>query len=455
VGFLNLIEKVESKQASIGIIGLGYVGLPLGLSFSKNGFRVVGIDISEEKVEMLNQGCSYITDVKNTEIKESIENGNFQATTDFSTISSLDVICICVPTPLNKNHEPDLSSVKYVVTKLQTFLQKDTLVILESTTYPGTTEEQIEKVLTSSGLQVGTDYHLCYSPERVDPGNKKYRISNTPKVIGGVTKECVRIADSLYKTIVNQTFLVSSPRVAEMSKLLENTFRSINIAFINEMALMCDHIGVNIWEAIQASATKPFGFMPFYPGPGIGGHCIPLDPMYLSWRAKESNFFSRFIELSQDINSNMPRYVVRKISELLNSKKKCINGSSILLLGMAYKPDVNDLRESPSLDVYELLKEKGALVTVNDPFCHSFVDAQNQSIDVQKKLNYDEITTYDLVVVLTVHSAYNLNDIATSGVSILDTRNALNGIELPNIARIGDTSKEIDTGVSEKVLVSG
>ncbi|WP_313427891.1 nucleotide sugar dehydrogenase [Siminovitchia terrae] len=451
---MNLVEKIQSKQAHIGIIGLGYVGLPLGVAFAERGFQVTGIDLNKDKVDTLNHGLSYITDIENETLQTIVEKRTFRATTDFSAIRKLDAICICVPTPLNKNQEPDLSYVEAVVTELQAYLQPETLVILESTTYPGTTEERIEKVLTCSGLTAGIDYYLCYSPERVDPGNKTYTIDNTPKVIGGVTKKCQQLAETLYGTIVNDTILVSNPKVAEMSKLLENTFRSVNIAFINEMALLCDMIGVNIWEVIHAASTKPFGFIPFYPGPGIGGHCIPLDPMYLSWRAKEVNFFSRFIELSQD--SNMPRFVVRKIEELLNTQKKCINGSRILLLGMAYKPDVNDLRESPSLDIYELLKEKGALMTVNDPCCNMMFDASNERVELQHTMNYSELDNYDLVVLLTAHSAYNVNQIAESGVLILDTRNAFKGVQAPNIARIGDELGEVHPeAAKEKILVSG
>lgn len=452
---MEFVEKITSKRATIGIIGLGYVGLPLGIAFAKNKYQVTGIDISTEKVKKLNGGYSYITDVKDEEVQLIVESGNFHATTDFSKISLLDVICICVPTPLNKNHEPDLSSIEYVVSKLQAFLKPGTLIILESTTYPGTTEEKIGVEIAKSGLHAGIDYHLCYSPERVDPGNKKYTIYNTPKVIGGVTPICVELAEALYGTVVKETFTVSSPKVAEMSKLLENTFRSVNIAFVNEMALMCDAIGVNVWEVIQAASTKPFGFMPFYPGPGIGGHCIPLDPMYLSWRAKEEKFFSRFIELSQDINSNMPRYVVRKVSELLNTKKKCINGSKILLLGMAYKPNVNDIRESPSLDVYDLLKDKGAVVTVNDPYCDTMLDKQNQQVPLQTDINYAALQSYDLVVLLTAHPIYKFDTIAESGVLILDTRNAFNGLQASNMARLGDTFEEIIPDTSRKVLVSG
>nr|WP_309244857.1 nucleotide sugar dehydrogenase [Bacillus sp. WMMC1349] len=455
MGILDLIEKINSRQANIGIVGLGYVGLPLCIAFAQTGFRVTGIDLNQEKVDILNKGYSYITDVKDEDIQFIVDNGHFKATTEFSCMSFLDAICICVPTPLNKNLDPDLSAIEYVVDKLKKHLRPGTLVVLESTTYPGTTEERIEKALALTDLHAGIDYHLCYSPERVDPGNKKYTILNTPKVIGGVTNNCLKLAETLYGTIVNQIFPVSTPKVAEVSKLLENTFRSINIAFINEMALMCDSLGVNIWEVIKAASTKPFGFMPFYPGPGIGGHCIPLDPMYLTWRAKEENFFSRFIELSQDINRNMPKYVVGKISELLNAQKKCVNGGRILLLGMAYKPDVNDHRESPSLNVYELLKEKGAVITVNDPFCDHILDVNDQQINIQTEMNYEELCHYDLIALLTAHSTYDFKRIAESGVPILDTRNAFNGLNTPHVTCIGDVLKEAGPVISETVLAGG
>lgn len=450
---LNLEEKIKSKQAVVGIVGLGYVGLPLGVAFAQSGYKVIGIDLSQYKVDTLNLGDSYISDVDGKAVRQVVEAGCFSATTDYSVIQTLDAIIICVPTPLSKNQEPDLSYIESVVTELKHYLQKGCLVVLESTTYPGTTEERIGKKLEEACLHAGIDYHLCYSPERVDPGNKKYQIRNTPKVIGGLTPACLHLADLLYSSIVDQTVLVSNPKVAEMSKLLENTFRSVNIAFVNEMTLMCDAIGVNIWEVIQAASTKPFGFMPFYPGPGIGGHCIPLDPMYLAWKAKGDNFFSRFIELSQDLNRNMPRYVVRKISELLNTEKKCINGSHILLLGMAYKPDVNDLRESPSLEVYELLQEKGALVTANDPFCNVMFDSRGQRVEIEDHMDYATIHGYDLVVLLTAHSTYNLHRIAGSGVMILDTRNAFSGIPSYNVKRIGDLLEAASPVHHEKVLV--
>lgn len=452
VEIVNLAEKITTKRANIGIVGLGYVGLPLGIAFAESGFSVTGIDLSKEKVEMLNRGFSYITDIDHKAVRTVVEIGRFQATTEFSAISNLDVICICVPTPLSKYQEPDLSYIESVVTELRSYLKPGSLVILESTTYPGTTEDRIGKVLEEDGMYAGIHYYLCYSPERVDPGNKKYNIRNTPKVIGGVTQRCAELADALYKTIIDRTVLVSNPKAAEMTKLLENTFRSVNIAFINEMTLMCDAIGISIWEVIHAASTKPFGFMPFYPGPGIGGHCIPLDPMYLSWRAKGENFFSRFIEISQDINRNMPRYVVQKISELLNTQKKCINGANILLLGMAYKPNVNDLRESPSLYVYELLREKGALVKVNDPYCDILFDASGQQIVIENNINYSELNRFDLVVLLTAHTDYNLSKIVESGVQILDTRNAFTGLNATNVIRIGDVLADVGTEPN-KILV--
>ncbi|MCR8845904.1 nucleotide sugar dehydrogenase [Paenibacillus sp. SC116] len=435
---MKLEEKLLAKQARVGIIGMGYVGLPLAVAFAQEGYEVTGVDLSSEKVGMLNEGRSYISDVEDRDICNVLLSGRFVATTDFSAIQQFDALCICVPTPLSKQQEPNLTYIESVVAQLSVYLQKDTLVVLESTTYPGTTDERIADVLAEEGLLAGSDYYLCYSPERVDPGNQTYSIRNTPKVVGGTTPTCLKLGEILYSSICERVVPVSTTKAAEMSKLLENTFRSVNIAFINEVALMCDTLGINVWEVIQAASTKPFGFMPFYPGPGIGGHCIPLDPMYLSWKAKGENFFSRFIELSQDLNRNMPRYIIQKVVEVLNVQRKSINGSRILLLGMAYKPNVNDLRESPSLEIYELLKEKGAVLTVNDPVCDSMSDKQGNKVEIERTVNEAELSKYDCIVFLTSHSVYNVHAIADSGAAILDTRNAFAGLKAPNVLRIGD-----------------
>ncbi|WP_028595982.1 nucleotide sugar dehydrogenase [Paenibacillus assamensis] len=435
---MTLEKKLLAKQARIGIIGMGYVGLPLAVAFAQEGYEVTGVDLSAEKVGMLNEGRSYISDVEDHDICNVLLSGHFMATTDFSAIQQFDALCICVPTPLSKQQEPNLTYIESVVAQLSVYLQKGTLVVLESTTYPGTTDERIADVLAEEGLFVGKDYYLCYSPERVDPGNQTYSIRNTPKVVGGTTPTCLKLGEILYSSICERVVPVSTTKAAEMSKLLENTFRSVNIAFINEVALMCDTLGINVWEVIQAASTKPFGFMPFYPGPGIGGHCIPLDPMYLSWKAKGENFFSRFIELSQDLNRNMPRYIIQKVVEVLNVQRKSINGSRILLLGMAYKPNVNDLRESPSLEIYELLKEKGAVLTVNDPVCDSMSDKHGNKVEIEQTVNEAELGEYDCIVFLTSHAVYNVRAIADSGAAILDTRNAFAGLKAPNVLRIGD-----------------
>ncbi|WP_242403708.1 nucleotide sugar dehydrogenase [Paenibacillus pini] len=428
---------IQNREARIGVIGMGYVGLPLALAFAREEFAVTGIDLSVDKVQSINNGKSYISGVD--DIHDVVEAELFRATCDFSVIRDQDVVIICVPTPLSKNQDPDLSYIRSVVVELKNYMRPGSLVILESTTYPGTTEELIANELLLLGLKPGVDYYLCYSPERVDPGNKTYTILNTPKVVGGMTATCLDLGDALYSAIVTRTVRVSTTKAAEMSKLLENTFRSVNIAFINEIALLCDRIGINVWEVIQAASSKPFGFMPFYPGPGIGGHCIPLDPMYLSWKVKGENFFSRFIELSQDLNRNMPRYIMQKIGDVLNARGKSIKGSRILLLGMAYKPDVSDWRESPGLEIYELLEEKGAILVANDPFCEHVRTEKGHVVQVQKTIDPKDLTEYDCVVLLTAHSVYDLSIIANSGVTILDTRNAFSAFDIPTIIRIGDS----------------
>src|SRR5690625_908149 len=358
--YSNNMEKIEDRTLKVGVLGLGYVGLPLALEFAKAGYETFGIDTDQEKVDLLLNSESYIHDIINEEIK-GVLNNKFFPTSDVSKISELDAISICVPTPLTKSYQPDMSYIGEACNSIRQYINEGLIIILESTTYPGTTEELFEKKLSEDGYIAGKEYFLCYSPERVDPANKTYNTKNTPKVLGGTTKKCMELGVALYDQIIDTLVPVSSTKVAEMSKLLENTFRSVNIAFVNEMALLCDKLGIDIWETIDAAATKPFGFMKFQPGPGIGGHCIPLDPMYLSYKAKESNFYSQFIEVAQEVNKSMPNYVINKISDGLNEITKPIRDSKILLMGMAYKPDTNDVRESPGLEVYELLKEKGAI----------------------------------------------------------------------------------------------
>ncbi|MCR8636619.1 nucleotide sugar dehydrogenase [Paenibacillus radicis (ex Xue et al. 2023)] len=434
--YSNLKYKFQKKTAEIGVIGLGYVGLPLCMEMVKGGFTVYGIDLDFRKVESLRKGESYIQDVPSEEIQKAMESGRFIPTDDYHTVQKLDAISICVPTPLSDNQDPDTSYIRSVVLEIKKNLKRGALIVLESTTYPGTTEELIQFELEAQGLKVGRDFFLCFSPERVDPGNPSFNTYNTPKVIGGTTEACMDLGVILYSHVVENVVPVSSPKVAEMSKLLENTFRSINIAFINEMAMMCDKMDIDVWEVIKAASTKPFGFMPFHPGPGIGGHCIPLDPMYLSWKAKEFRFYSKFIELAQSINDNMPEYVRYKASQVLNMYAKSIRNSKILILGMAYKPDVDDLRESPGLELYELLQESGAYVDYYDPHAGSFRDKQGHTIH---SVDYDlsALAKYDCMVLITNHRCFNNRELADLGVPIIDTRNAFENIQAKNIYKLG------------------
>lgn len=434
--FTVLQHLIEMKKAKIGVIGLGYVGLPLAVEFVKAGFSVTGIDIDCEKVLALKNGKSVVKDVNEQELQECLDSGRFFPTCDYSALRWLDAVCICVPTPLSQNQDPDTSHIVHVVNHLKEFTEAGMLITLESTTYPGTTEELIEKEFGRLGLEVGKDYFLCFSPERVDPSNDRFRTHNTPKVIGGTSENCLKLGSLLYSHIVDQVVEVSSPKVAEMSKLLENTFRSINIAFVNEMAMMCDKMGIDVWEVIRAASTKPFGFMPFYPGPGIGGHCIPLDPMYLSWKAKGFRFYSKFIELAQAVNTNMPEYVVSKTAEILNLYAKSLRNSRVLLLGMAYKPDVDDLRESPGLQTYDLFKQSGALVDFYDPYVKFFRDRDGNTVE---SILYDTrtIATYDCLVMITNHKSLPYAELAALGVAIFDTRNAFKDFDSPHIYKLG------------------
>lgn len=431
-----LKDKLQRKTAKAGVVGLGYVGLPLSMEIVHAGFTVYGIDVDTRKVESLRKGISFIQDVPSQSVAAAVETGLFLPTTDYSMVNEMDVISICVPTPLSENQDPDTSFIKHAVRELKKYMKKGTLVVLESTTYPGTTEELIQFELEAEGLKAGKDYFLCFSPERVDPGNPNFNTSNTPKVVGGTTEACKELGVDFYSHVVKTVVPVSSPKVAEMSKLLENTFRSINIAFVNELAMMCDRMDIDVWEVIQAASTKPFGFMPFQPGPGIGGHCIPLDPMYLSWKAKEFRFYSKFIELAQSINKNMPDYVLTKSSQVLNMYAKSIRNSRVLLLGMAYKPDIDDLRESPGLEVYELFKERGAYVEYYDPYATSFRDEQHRKVH---SVAYDPtaFATYDCMVLLTNHRCFQYRELAELGVPIIDTRNAFAGITKDNIYKLG------------------
>ncbi|MDD3926873.1 MAG: nucleotide sugar dehydrogenase [bacterium] len=419
-----LEERINYRQAVVGVIGMGYVGLPLALGFISAGFRVTGLETDDNKVSALNSGKSYVKDVSDAELKEALATGCFSAAADSSILAQADAVIICVPTPLSKTKEPDLRYIESATAEIKKYLHPGMLIVLESTTFPGTTDELILSELEETGLKAGQDFFLCFSPERVDPGNSQFNTANTPKVIGGVTPRCGELAEALYGSFVSNVVRVSSTRVAEMVKLLENTFRSINIGMVNELALMCDRMGIDIWEVIEAAATKPFGFMKFQPGPGIGGHCIPLDPAYLSWKAKSYDFHTKFIALAMDINENMPRYTVSKIADALNLHKKCLNGARILLLGMAYKKDINDPRESPSQAVYYLLKEKGALVEYNDPFVPEVLLAGK----IIASVPLDGLRHYDCVLLCTAHSCYDYAGIAAEADLIVDTRNAFAGI---------------------------
>jgi len=437
-----LKENLQNKTAKVGVVGLGYVGLPLAMEMVKGGFTVYGIDLDASKVETLVSGESYIQDVPSSVVADAVGSEKFVPTNRFETIRELDTISICVPTPLSENQDPDTSYIVSVVNEIKKYLQKGTLIVLESTTYPGTTEELIEYELEMLGLKVGQDYFLCFSPERVDPGNANFNTYNTPKVIGGTTEACKELGVMLYNNVVKTVVPVSSPKVAEMSKLLENTFRSVNIAFVNELAMMCDRMEIDVWEVIRAASTKPFGFMSFYPGPGIGGHCIPLDPMYLSWKAKEFRFYSKFIELAQSINDNMPEYVLNKTAQVLNVYAKSIRNSKVLILGMSYKPDIDDLRESPGLEIYELFKKSGAKVEYYDPYATSFKD-EHGNIVHSVKYDADAFAQYDCMVLITNHRSFSYHELAEMGVPIIDTRNAFVDIKADNIHRMG-------TGINHK-----
>jgi UDP-N-acetyl-D-glucosamine dehydrogenase len=430
----ELIEKIRRRDARCGIIGLGYVGLPLALEFARAGFRTTGIDVDRTKVDAINAGRSYIVDVDDSEIAEQVHAGRFVATADFAAIRDLDTINICVPTPLRKTKDPDLTYVVSAVNEIRRYLKPGQLVILESTTYPGTTEEVVQPALEAAGLEVGTDFALAFSPERIDPGNPDFNTRNIPKVVGGVTPTCTEVAKTLYEQCVERVVPVSSTRVAEMVKLLENTFRSVNIGLVNEIALMSNALGIDVWEVIEAAKTKPFGFMAFYPGPGLGGHCIPIDPFYLSWKAKMNGFEPRFIELAGHINEGMPRFVVEKITDALNGHVKSVRGSRIHVLGVAYKAGVNDIRESPALNVMRLLKDKGAILSYSDPYIPA-IREDGFALD-SLPLQNGWLGNVDCVVILTNHAEFDYGAVAENARLVVDTRNALAGARGDNIVRL-------------------
>ncbi|MCW5891942.1 MAG: nucleotide sugar dehydrogenase [bacterium] len=430
----DLIKKIERREAHCGVIGLGYVGLPLALELARAGFKVTGIDLDESKIKAINAGKSYIVDTKDEEIAEPVKAGKFRATNDFSVIRELDTVNICVPTPLRKTKDPDLTYVVSAVNEIKQYLHKGMLVILESTTYPGTTDEVVRPALESSGLEVGTDFALAFSPERIDPGNERFNTKNIPKVVGGTTPSCAQVAKSLYEASVDTVIPVSSTQVAEMVKLLENTFRSVNIGLVNELAQMCGALNVDVWEVIDAAKTKPFGFMPFYPGPGLGGHCIPIDPFYLSWKAKMNGFDARFIELAGAINESMPRFVVEKVTDALNRHQKSVRGSRIHVMGVAYKAGVNDIRESPALTVMKLLQEKGAILSYTDPYIPHMHDEGFELSSVEAKNGF--MGAIDCVVILTAHPGIDYAAIQKAAPLVVDTRNALQGCTGDNVIRL-------------------
>ena len=434
----TLLKKIESRSARVGVVGLGYVGLPLAVEFARAGFHASGIDLDERKVNAIKEGRSYIPDVATADVLALTRDGKLDATTDFSIVAELDTINICVPTPLRKTKDPDMSYIVSAVEAIARHLHKGMLIVLESTTYPGTTDEVVQPILEATGLKAGVDFFIAFSPERVDPGNPNFQTHNVPKVVGGLTPDCAMLAGALYGCAIETIVPVSSTRVAEMVKLLENTFRAVNIGLVNELALMCDKMNIDVWEVVDAAKTKPFGFMAFYPGPGLGGHCIPIDPFYLSWKAKQTGFDPRFIELAGHINAGMPHYVVDKVGEALNTKRKAINGSKVLIAGIAYKRDIDDMRESPALDVMGLLHAKGAAVSYADPFV-PLLHGRDWSgrHDVKAvDLTRGSIAQYDCVVIVTDHKSFDYGAIVAEADLVVDTRNAIKQRH-PHVFRLG------------------
>ncbi len=422
--YAQLIAKLENKSARVAVIGMGYVGLPLAVVFAEAGFEVIGIDAVSEKVEMLNRGESYILDVPTEQVHKLVAAGRLKATTEYTVLTDVDAVSICVPTPLRQTGDPDLSFIMGAANSLAPYVHAGMVVVLESSTYPGTTRELILPAITEkSGLTVGKDVFLAFSPERVDPGRTDWTTINTPKVLGGITPACTEAASTWYCQALETVVPVSSTEVAEMAKLLENTFRMINIGLVNELAIICDRLKVDVWDVINAAGTKPFGFMKFTPGPGLGGHCIPIDPLYLSWKLKSLNYNARFIELASEINTSMPRFVVGKVQDALNDHEKPLRGSQVLVLGAAYKPDIDDLRESPALDVIHLLKEKGALVSYHDPYIPHI---HHKGLDFDSVPDVDAaVRSADCVVIVTNHKKYDYTSILENAKLIVDTRNAL------------------------------
>ena len=422
----SLLSKLAARDAQIAVVGLGYVGLPLAVEFAESGFCVIGMDVDAAKVRRINAGLSYIDDIANERVRDLVNGGKFSATCAYRDLRQADAISICVPTPLRKTRDPDMSFIVEAAESIAEIRRPGMLIVLESTTYPGTTEEIILPAIVGADLTVGDDIFIAYSPERIDPGNAKYSVRNTPKVVGGITTDCSEVALALYQAAVDQVITVSSPTAAEMVKLLENTFRAVNIALVNEMALMCDKLDIDVWEVIQAAASKPFGYMPFYPGPGLGGHCIPVDPHYLSWKLKTLNYNARFIELASEINTSMPYYVVDKITEALNNQELAVRGSRVLILGVAYKRNVDDVRESPALDIISLLRQRSAIVGYHDPHVPQ-IQLESDVCLKSKDYNLQLLQAADCVVIVTDHSAFDWDEISRNSRVIVDTRHVYRG----------------------------
>jgi UDP-N-acetyl-D-glucosamine dehydrogenase len=427
-----LAEKIKSKTARVGVVGLGYVGLPLAVEYAAEGYHVVGIDLNPGKTGRVNAGDSYVGDVPTSALAPLVKSGHLKATTDFSAVKDLDTINICVPTPLRKTKDPDMSYIVNACEEIANYFHPGMLVILESTTYPGTTDELVRPILERNGLKAGVDFFLCFSPERVDPGNPQFQTKNIPKVVGGYTAECTEMGRLFYSQALEKVVPVGSTQVAEMVKLLENTFRMINIGLANEIAVMCDGMGINVWEVIDAAATKPFGFMPFYPGPGLGGHCIPIDPFYLSWKTKQAGIEARFIELAGYINGNMPHFIVEKVQSALNDVSKPVKGSRIHVMGVAYKRDIDDVRESPALDIIHLLLKRGATISYSDPYVPEI------SIDGAKLQAGDDadMVDADCVLIITDHKVFDYKALGSKAKLIVDTRNAMKSFPAANIVRL-------------------
>jgi len=433
----KLIKKLKDRSAKVAVIGLGYVGLPLATVFAEAGFSVIGVDPNQKKINMLNQGVSYISDIPTNRVAPLVTSGILRGTTEYDVVSEVDAVSICVPTPLRKTKDPDLSYILDAVEQLSKYIHPGMVIVLESTTYPGTTRELLLPKLTNeNSLKIGKSIFLAFSPERVDPGREDWTTKNTPKVVGGITEACTEVASAFYDSALDTVIPVSSSEVAEMTKLMENTFRMVNIGLANEMALMCDRLGVNVWDVIDAAATKPFGFMKFSPGPGIGGHCIPLDPHYLAWKMRGLQYTARFIELATQINSDMPIFIVNKVQDALNANEKSLKGSKILIVGVTYKPDIDDIRESPALDVIGLLQNQGAEVTYHDPYIPHISDSP---IEMERVENLtEEVRSVDCVVIITNHSSYDYGEILENAQCIMDARNAIgdSGRENPKVHRL-------------------